>query len=72
MPVKIELVLDEFVEVVKKKLRKKQRQGYAGWDSLYYKPGIRLQLVKNIKDRDWVDVAALSMMLWNLERMKSE
>lgn len=72
MPVKIERTLDEFVEVVKKKLRIKQRQGYSGWEDPYCIHTVQNRLKKNIKDEDWVDVAACVMILWNLQRLEDQ
>ena len=68
--------VDAFAEAMKKKLRKKRREGYSGWDLQENKAGI-LQLLSDHVDSQYyndanqeVDIANLAMMIWNLNGRK--
>lgn len=67
---KLEQVVDNFSEEMKKKLRMKRYEGFHGWDKPNNKDLIKHELKKHIeKDGEqYIDIANLSMMLWNLQR----
>lgn len=71
---KLEHVVDNFSEEMKKKLREKYSEGFYGWDDPNNKDLIKHELKIHIeKDGEqYIDIANLSMMLWNLENKRKE
>ena len=63
-------LMSAFTETMFNKLLKKISQGYSGWDSRTPEviESIKAKLANNINNGDCVDVANLSMMLWNIQQ----
>lgn len=68
---KLEKAVDKFVKEMKSKLRSKMRCGYSGWDDGYNKKMLEEKIKHNLLNKDYVDVANLAMMLWNLDKKHS-
>ena len=68
---KLEKTVDDFVKEMKAKLRIKMNHGYSGWDKPENKGMILEKLSWNLKEKDYVDVANLAMMLWNFSRERN-
>ena len=57
-----------FSNAMKRKLAKKRREGYAGWnDGRCSIARLRGLLTSHLKKRDPVDIANFCMMIWNRE-----
>ena len=63
-------LMNLFTEAMFEKIMNKMRSGYGGWDSRSPEvvESIKSKLAENINDGDWVDVANLAMMLWNIQQ----
>lgn len=63
-------LMSSFTEAMFNKLVAKMSQGYGGWDSRSTEvvESIKAKLADNINDGDWIDVANLAMMLWNIQQ----
>lgn len=60
--------MGEFTAEMLKKILKKQRQGYSGWDNQDCAAYMQRQLTKHTKEGDYLDVANIAMFLWKLEQ----
>lgn len=62
-------LVDAFAEEMKGKLRRKYVEGFTGWDDPELRPELerRLQL-HVIRGGQYVDVANLAAMLWNMDQ----
>lgn len=55
-----------FMSCCKTRLIDKKAAGWTGWNKLSEKH-LQERLIKNMNNKDWVDVANLSMFLWARE-----
>jgi len=65
--IKLAIVVAKFHGRMKGKLRKKEGEGYKGWDNPELKETLKKQLNHNLIEGDYVDVANLAMLLDNLQ-----
>lgn len=67
-------LVDAFADEMKAKLRRKWREGYSGWDVPANRPGINAKLFEHVlrTGPQWVDIANLAAMLWNLDNGEAE
>lgn len=66
----LDAMVDAFASAMKRKLRQKATEGWYGWDDRRRKTDISIALKGHV-DRgsyQWVDVANLAAMLWNMEQ----
>ena len=61
-------LMSVFSEEVFEKIMKKFDSGYRGWDQNENIEKLKERLANNINNNDWIDVAAVSMFLWNIEQ----
>lgn len=61
-------LMNAFTDKIVEKLIDGVSEGKSGWDDPESADRLHNQLLENLKKADWVDVAALSMILWNLEQ----
>jgi len=61
-------LMNIFTDEMLKKLIYNVEKGKSGWDSPEIIESLKNQLSNNINNQDWVDVANISMMLWNLKQ----
>lgn len=59
-----------FSDEMERKLHRKLMQGYSGWDDENMKEYLKESIKNHVEKGDWVDVANLAAMLWNLEDFK--
>lgn len=64
----IGVLMNLFTDKMVEKLRKNLEKGKSGWDDPSISDVLKTQLSDNINDADWVDVAVISMFLWNLNQ----
>jgi hypothetical protein len=55
--------LGKFVATMERVLATKQADGWTGWNTLSAKT-LKIRLLKNVEQEDWVDVANLAFFLW--------
>jgi hypothetical protein len=59
-----------FCGAMRQRFNEVEQAGWEGWNSkaemVRMKP-IKERIIKNVLERDWVDVANLAMMAWNLD-----
>jgi len=63
-------LMSSFTEAMFEKLMAKMNAGYHGWD---IKDPVMIELLKNrladnVNRGDWIDVANVSMLLWNMQQ----
>ena len=65
----LNIMVDAFAKAMKAKLRDKYlRDYYVGWDSRENREVIEVSLRKHVdRGGQWIDVANLAAMLWNME-----
>lgn len=64
----LDALVDAFAKEMKAKLRKKYLDGYTGWDEPSLRPILELKLTEHVaRGGQYVDVANLAAMLWNLD-----
>lgn len=51
-----------------KKILKKMKEGYCGWDNENHAAYMQNQLTLHAKKCDYIDVANIAMFLWSLEQ----
>lgn len=61
-------LLDAFVKEMGGKIFQKMEAGYFGWDDERNLTMLQQKLADNMNKNDMVDVAALAMMIWNLQQ----
>ena len=61
-------VIGEFATKMFGKLVGKAAEGYRGWDRPANRDMLLRQIREHVERSDWVDVANLAAMLWNLEQ----
>lgn len=66
-------LMNAFSEAMFAKIVSKMQQGYSGWDK---KDPIMIELLKNrladnVNHGDWIDVANVSMFLWNMQHNRT-
>ena len=61
-------LMNAFTEKMVQRLMEGVAKGKTGWDSPDSAERLRECLLVNLKAADWVDVANIAMMLWNLEQ----
>jgi len=71
----LEALVDAFAAEMKKKLVRKFLDGYHGWDDPECEVVIRQSLAEHVsrsetRNGQFVDIANLAAMLWNIERGK--
>lgn len=64
-------LMNVFSDKMFEKIMKKFQDGYSGWDNPISLEIVKEKLVNNINAKDWIDVAVLSMFLWNLSQPDS-
>jgi len=62
------MLLDAFAKEIGGKVFQKLENGYSGWDNPEMLDNLKKKLLENYQRGDMVDVAALAMMLWNLQQ----
>lgn len=60
----LEEMVNAYAEVMKTKLFLMQTRGYSGFNKLHMQGLIEQKLKKNLEQKDWIDVGALSAMRW--------
>ena len=65
----LDIMVDAFARAMKAKLRDKYlRYHYTGWDKKENREVIEVSLRKHVdRSGQWIDVANLAAMLWNME-----
>ena len=63
-------LIGQFSENMFVKLMQKMKSGYHGWDVKDSEAVEKLknQLANNVNQGDWIDVANISMFLWNMQQ----
>jgi hypothetical protein len=61
-------LMNVFTEKMVQRLMEGVSKGKTGWDAPESMEKLRESLLVNLKAADWVDVATIAMMLWNLEQ----
>ena len=61
-------LMNAFSEGMFQKVMAKLAQGKRGWDKPEIIETLKGQLADNINSGDWVDVAIISMFLWNIKQ----
>lgn len=61
-------LMDVFTSKMVDRLMDGVSKGKTGWDDPGYFENLQQQLLENIKSSDWVDVANIAMMIWNIEQ----
>ncbi len=64
--------LGKFNAEMLKKILKKSREGYSGWDSQECAAYMQHQLSHHTVKGDYIDVANIAMFLWFLEQSKEQ
>ena len=60
-------LVDHFAELMRSKFQKKFKEGYHGWDSGNCKGEFFEKLLENAQDGNWVNVANMAAILWNID-----
>jgi hypothetical protein len=66
----LEVCVREFSEEMLSRLKNKEAEGWRGWDSrraIGQGLPIKERMISNVLQGDWIDVANLAMIAWNLE-----
>jgi len=59
-------LMNKFTDEMAGKLMSGVAEGKTGWDDPDGFEKLQAQLLENLKLADWVDVACLAMLIWNL------
>jgi phenolic acid decarboxylase len=68
----IKRVVEMFSQKMKAKMLLQYEDGWQGWNDIVneFEDGIPYRINNNIQSGDWIDVANLAMIKWNLERKR--
>ncbi len=58
-------MIDNYCEAIKLRLKEQERRGYYGWNESHMQGPIEQKLLKNFRQKDWIDVGALAAMRWD-------